>query len=304
MLLRKSFGLEIKDLTEEGSFEGYASVFGNVDAYGDVVEKGAFKKTIKENPNPPILWQHNPDWPIGVTQEMREDDTGLFVKGKLVMEVQQAREAHALMKAGATKGLSIGYRLVKYLIDQTESVRRLKEVFLAEWSPVTFPANVRAQVVGVKHLLDPTRWNPEALTALLENAKSIHTTPDSDIVGGEALHALAGDTISLLEELLKSGPLDSETASVPVLLDQVAVLCEQISRLRIKGAYGPKIQRALDLLGELPDTQYGDQKAVAVDAVSSLLPLSEEQTPPVTPPVEEPSSEKFVADLLADLKSL
>lgn len=305
-MLIKAFGFEVKELTDDGTFEGYASIFGNVDAYGDIVEKGAFKKTIKENPKPPILWQHNPDWPIGVTEEMHEDDTGLYVRGKLVMEVQQAREAHALMKAGATKGLSIGYRLIKWLIDQADQVRRLKEVKLMEWSPVTFPANTLARVTGVKGLLDAARWSPEALVALLDQAKTIHTTPDSDEVGGELLHAFAADTMELLEELLKREPVEG----VPALLDQVTTLCERISTLRTTGAYGTSIQRALDIVGELPDDVYGDQKGVACDALSSLLVLVKE--PPAagdnseqdTHKAEEPSMEQFATSLLADIQTI
>ncbi|WP_108259337.1 HK97 family phage prohead protease [Mangrovicoccus ximenensis] len=148
----KAFRFEIKALGEDGTVEGYAAVFGNVDGGGDRLVPGAFRaglaKAAAEGRSIPMLWQHDPDRPIGVWTELQEDDRGLKAAGQLILDVGQAREAHALMKAGALGGLSVGYRTVKAGNDG--GVRQLEEVDLWEVSPVTFPMNRLARLTAVK----------------------------------------------------------------------------------------------------------------------------------------------------------
>lgn len=144
----KTFKLEVKNISDTGEIEGYCSVFGNVDSYGEIVDKGAFTKTLSENSSVPILWQHDSKEPIGVSLEMREDQYGLYVKGQLNLDTQRGREAHSLLQQKALKGLSIGFSTIK---DEFKSGNRhLKELKLYEWSPVTFAANDLAQVTSVK----------------------------------------------------------------------------------------------------------------------------------------------------------
>ena len=153
---RKPLPFKLKSLDEAGTgkFEGYLSVFGNVDSYRDVVDRGSFKKTIldakskKEDVLFPILWQHNPYEPIGGFTDMSEDDHGLYVKGQLDLSLPRGQHAYSGMKQGYLKGLSIGYETVKE--DWTKDIRHLKEIKLYEGSVVTFPANDDAQVVSVK----------------------------------------------------------------------------------------------------------------------------------------------------------
>ncbi len=149
---RKFCPLDVKGLTDEGTFTGYGSVFGNVDSYGEIVEPGAFAKSLarhaKDKSAPVMLWQHDTDQPIGVWEDLSEDAKGLTGTGRLVLDVPQARSAYALLKAGALRGLSIGYHVVKSEPDG--AVVRLKELSLMEISVVTFPANTRASVTGVK----------------------------------------------------------------------------------------------------------------------------------------------------------
>ncbi len=143
---QQDFTFEIKELSSEtGTFTGFASVYGLTDLGGDVVEKGAFTKTIRENPTIPVLWRH--DAPIG-TGTLEDTDAGLIVKGKLTLEVQAASEALALAKAGAVKGLSIGFTTVKS--DEIDGVRHLKEIRLWEVSMVAFPMLPAAQITNVK----------------------------------------------------------------------------------------------------------------------------------------------------------
>jgi len=144
-------GLETDD---DGSFEGYASVFGNKDLGNDVIMQGAFSKSIyKKKPKQiKLLYQHKTDEPIGVIDDVMEDKRGLKVKGRLAMNTQKGREVFELMKMGALDSMSIGYRLNPkgYHYDDKEKKRVIKEVDLMEISMVTFPMNPKAKITKVK----------------------------------------------------------------------------------------------------------------------------------------------------------
>ena len=150
----KNVAFDVKAVTDEGVIEGYASVYGNIDSYGDIVEKGAFKSLFeKDNSVIPILWQHNTREPIGGASSFKEDESGLYMKANLVMEVQKAQEAKALAKAGVVTGLSIGYTVNEYTYNKEENVTHLTDLKLWEVSLVTFPANTEARVENVKQIL-------------------------------------------------------------------------------------------------------------------------------------------------------
>ncbi|MCB1370222.1 MAG: HK97 family phage prohead protease [Rhodobacteraceae bacterium] len=142
--------LALKDETE---IAGYASIFGAADHGGDVVQPGAYGASLaslaKAGRGVKMLWQHDPSRPIGVWDEVREDKRGLFVRGRLLPEVQAGREALALLKAGAIDGLSIGYRTVRSE-KAAGGKRLLHEIELWEVSLVTFPmlsdARVQAEI--------------------------------------------------------------------------------------------------------------------------------------------------------------
>ncbi len=113
---RLDIPLKLKSVSDSGEFEGYGSVFGVKDSYDDVVVPGAFSKSLQswreKNALPAMLWQHQMDEPIGVYTEMKEDEVGLYVKGRLLIDDDPlAKRAHAHMKAGSLTGLSIGYML-------------------------------------------------------------------------------------------------------------------------------------------------------------------------------------------------
>lgn len=156
----RDFALSVKaeGVADDGTFEGYGSVFGVVDSYQEVVAPDAFAESLAElaakDRRVPVLWQHRSDQPIGVYSELKEDETGLFVKGRLLVdEVGQAKEAHALMKAGAVTGLSIGYWVRESSYDEKTGIRTLTKLDLVEVSLVTFPANDDARVEAVKFKL-------------------------------------------------------------------------------------------------------------------------------------------------------
>lgn len=150
----RSFSLEIK-ATDDGTVEGYGSVFGVKDNYDDVIAKGSFVASLAEHKSagtmPAMLWQHDSSAPIGVWTEMVEDAKGLRIKGQLALDTVKGKEAHALLKMGALNGLSIGFRSMpgtsKY---NDDGVRVLTAIDLWEVSLVTFPANEKARVTNVK----------------------------------------------------------------------------------------------------------------------------------------------------------
>lgn len=147
---------ELSAVEEDGSFHGYASLFGETDLNRDLVLRGAFLRSIARRGASGIrmLFQHDPAAPIGVWREVREDSRGLFVSGRLMPEVAKAREVLALMRAGAIDGLSIGFRTVRGRTDAKTGVRSLIEVDLWEVSVVTFPMLPGARVSAVKAVRD------------------------------------------------------------------------------------------------------------------------------------------------------
>lgn len=151
----------LKSLEEDGTFSGYGSVFDVEDSYGDVVEPGAFKGTLDawrtKGKLPSMLWQHRFDEPIGTYTQMQEDDHGLYVEGKLLIDGDPlAKRAYAHMKAGSISGLSIGYMIPRGGAewDAKTETYRLRHLDLWEVSLVTFPANEAAQVDAVKSALE------------------------------------------------------------------------------------------------------------------------------------------------------
>ena len=150
----RSFALQIKAAGDDGTVEGYGSVFGVRDNYDDVIAKGAFVQSLKDHKAagtmPAMLWQHDADKPIGIWTEMIEDEKGLRIKGRLAMETVKGKEAHALLKMGAINGLSIGFMSKEWAYDRETEVRTLTAIDLWEVSLVTFPANEKARVTNVK----------------------------------------------------------------------------------------------------------------------------------------------------------
>jgi HK97 family phage prohead protease len=209
--LNASFELK-REPDQDGSFEGYASVFNVVDQGMDVVAKGAFQKSLGER-KPKMLWQHDVGQPIGVWDHVEEDEKGLFVKGRLLKDVRQGAEAMALLRAGALDSMSIGYRTKQSVDEGQGSVRRLVEVELHEISLVTFPMLPSAKITDVKaigterdfekFLRDAGYSRKEATAIALHGFKAIDPQRDAD--GGELnadlkeLHS----TITRIEGLFK-----------------------------------------------------------------------------------------------------
>lgn len=148
----KAVSLDLQSIAEDGTFKGYAAIFGNVDLGGDVIIAGAFKEWLSSanGDYPSVCWQHDFRNPIGVTTAMYEDEKGLYVEGKL-SDTQQARDARILAKDGAIKGLSIGY-FIKDHEYNTDGIKVLKSLQVYEYSFVTMPMNPLAILTSVKDL--------------------------------------------------------------------------------------------------------------------------------------------------------
>lgn len=192
---------DIKAVQDDGVFEGFGSIFGNVDSYKEIVAPGAFAESLAgwkaAGKMPPVLWQHRSGEPLGPYLEMEEQPVGLWVKGRLLEEVQRAKEARALMKAKAVNGLSIGFVTREDSYDRVTGIRTLKKVDLWEVSVVTFPANPQAQISSVKSAIDAIQTLAEAeallrdvgglskaqATALISRVKSLSGRSESDELG-------------------------------------------------------------------------------------------------------------------------
>lgn len=143
--------LEIKNLDASGEFEGYASVFDVKDFDGDIIKKGAFESSIQSRKMPKMLWQHKHTELIGKFTEMFEDDRGLIVKGRLIMDVQKGREAYALMKEGVLDGMSVGFNITESKPLNSKG-REITKLDLWEISLVTWGANPEALIHNVKSI--------------------------------------------------------------------------------------------------------------------------------------------------------
>jgi HK97 family phage prohead protease len=164
--------VQLKSIGENGEISGYASVFDVVDCHRDTVVKGAFKSTLenfrKRKKIPKLLWQHDASFPIGLIEDIYEDDYGLFLKSRLLLEVPKAVEIYALLKNKAINGFSIGYRIKDSYF--SDNVQYLTDIELLEVSIVTFPACELAVVENVKSEIG----NEDATTrCIISQIKSI-----------------------------------------------------------------------------------------------------------------------------------
>lgn len=202
-----------------GTFSGYGAVFGNVDSYGDVIERGAFGDTLSawkaRGKLPPMLLQHGGGMlggtaddmlPVGQWLSMEENSKGLKVEGKLfALETQRGQYLYEGLKSGVLDGLSIGYRAVKWSMrtKPDEPRRKLEAVDLLELSIVTFPANPKARITAAKSIADLTIRD-------VEEALERGTLPS--LTAREAKALLSGG-FKALKSVRDAGPLDAEIAA-------------------------------------------------------------------------------------------
>lgn len=196
-----TIAFDTKALSDEGEFDGYASVFNHVDFGKDMVMPGAFTDSLKSRPAGKVkmLLQHDTWQPIGVWTEMSEDANGLKVKGKLLLNTQNGQETHEFLKAGALEGLSIGYRTLVEEYDRENEVRKLVKIDLREVSVVTFPMNDRATVSTIK--------GGDRIPSIREMEQ--HLTRDAGLSAAHA-KALLADGYKSIQDARDAGSVDED----------------------------------------------------------------------------------------------
>lgn len=213
---QKSFEFKQTALDDEGAFSGYASVFNNTDLDGDIILPGAFAKSLQSGNPIRLLSQHDIKEPIGVIKSAREDEKGLFVEGKLTLEVQKAREIRALLKDGAIDSFSIGFRIKDSDFDRDRGVRLIKDIDLGEVSFVTFPANPAATLSVIKSAGElETIKDVEKFLREKGLSRKESETIISKIKGiqQETAETTQGDPVDKVVEKSEGDPVENETAT-------------------------------------------------------------------------------------------
>lgn len=208
----KSAALKLKQAPDDsGVIEGYASVFDVPDHGMDIVQRGAFQKSLASGRKVRMLWQHMQDTPIGVWDEIREDEKGLYVKGRISPDVQKGAEAIALFKMGGMDSLSIGYKTVT--ADREGPLRRLIEVNLFEISAVTIP------------MLDQAQASVKSIRTIRDFEKALR---DAGFSQREA-KAIAADGFKGLADHRDDVEVEADLAGLSALRDQIRQLQEKFN---------------------------------------------------------------------------
>lgn len=166
---RHAYAFELRaDEGEEGIVSGYASTFtSKPDSYNSIVIPGAFSETLAKGlSRVKVLWNHNPDEPIGKLLEAREDSVGLWVRYKLSLGIQKAKDIYTLIKDGVIDSMSFGFSILDD--EYKDGVWKIKKVELWDVSPVTFPANQEAMITGVRSEAEP---DPQEVQALIDSIR-------------------------------------------------------------------------------------------------------------------------------------
>lgn len=170
----KKLDLSFQHVHQNGQFQGYASLFGVSDLANDIVKRGAFAQSLRDHAARAVrmLFQHDPNQPIGHWTRLVEDHKGLYVEGQLTLDVSKAREIHALMLSGALDGLSIGFKTRKSRRDRQTGARHILSADLWEISIVTFPLLPDARIEHVKSKDAPMQGFDRQLAAQIRQAAS------------------------------------------------------------------------------------------------------------------------------------
>lgn len=223
----KRFSLNLKSL-QQRQFEGYLSTFGNVDHGGDIVVRGAFKRTLAEHKEadelPPMFWMHNPTNVPGKWLDMSEDDKGLFVKGELA-DTPLGNEMHTLLGMKAVRGMSIGYTVEERDWDK-EGHRLLKDVELWEGSIVSMAMNPKASITAAKSRLSiKGEYVPEPSEFKRQIEEHLRDVGCSIVVAKRLVANMYGET-SVTDDPLRDEGTESD--------DETSALLESMQDLTAK----------------------------------------------------------------------
>ena len=165
----RNFEIKSMDINPSGEMfiEGYGAIFGNVDSYEDIIEKGAFTKTLSENKGRiAFCYQHEIDEPIGKIEDIKEDNIGLWLRVRIS---DACDEIKTKLKEGILKEMSVGFQTIISTYDENTDIRTIKEVKLWEVSLVTIAANPLAVVMQLKSLKEKEDYIERCFDALIDN---------------------------------------------------------------------------------------------------------------------------------------
>src|SRR6185436_7396188 len=243
------------------------------DLGGDIINKGAFARTLRQREFRPLLWQHQMSEPIGVEKSIREDGKGLLGTWEL-LDTQRGSEAYTLLKAGAVRSMSIGYIPGEFSFEEEGKIRRLTDVELLENSVVSLPMNEQARVQSVKEL------PPEALARIV---KAIYET---ELPGVGRIDLAYGDM-----SLLQLSQVCQEVMGT--LRERTADLLRKLSA----GDFELTEAKRSDLTALLE--MFSGLDAVRTDAETLLRQKAETAAdvaePPTAPNPEKPSGKSALA---------
>lgn len=207
------------DGLDEGQFTAYASVFGNKDSYGDVVQPGAFAKTLAgwaaKDAVIPLLFGHrmdDPDFNIGHVVSAAEDDHGLLVTAQLDLENPKAVQTYRLLKGRRIDQMSFAYDVLAggpAKSEENGDYYSLDELELYEVSVVPIGANQETEVLAVKAAADALAEGLKAGRVLSAKSEAALRTAHESI--GQALAAL--DTTDDQEKASGTGQAKDEEPS-------------------------------------------------------------------------------------------
>ena len=186
------FALDVKGINDDGTIEGLAVGYGDIDHGGDVVAPGAITASLAGRKSLPMLLYHDQRRPVGAWHEFREMPEGLLVKGRVAVASPAGAEAHALVKAGALGGLSMGFKTLKQRFEG--KARHILQAALHEISLVTIPMHSRTLVMSVKDITGEGRLPtlPE-FEDFLREAGGFSKTQASAIAGKGLSQLLRGE---------------------------------------------------------------------------------------------------------------
>lgn len=240
----KDLKLSIKEMgSDDGTFVGYASTYGGQpDSYGDIVDKGAFARTLDHHAGKiKILYQHDQKSPIGIG-ELTDSDSGLIMKGKLLVGagIPEADKAYTLLKAGLVDGLSIGYDIV---VQKRETDgNHLKELKLYEVSCVTLPANESCRIVNVKSIDDCFADVLERMNLILDQ-KSAENLSEAQKA---QISALAERLASYSPAPQKEAPTDSPSSTPEAQASEAALAEKSVADSGNDSAMALECKKILD----------------------------------------------------------
>jgi len=216
----RAYRFETRELGEAGTFAGYASVFGNVDQHGTIVDRGAFKKTLKENANfLPLLFYHDPMQPVG-SFSGEEDEHGLLITGSLDLDIEPGQRVYSGMKKGYIDRMSIGFTVITEAVK--DQITHFKELRLWESSlvPRNFASNelalvtdVRAAATGLQRVNSAIRHG--VVDELREALADFHALVCDGAEPSEIRAALAEGLTDLRALIVREGPAIATPSDEP-----------------------------------------------------------------------------------------